>query len=230
MDVTPDILMRTRLTILDLLERRGYDVSPYRAIDFKVLERLLKNGSANGLRIEVQDTKDQNRKACVLFLLSPIKKDLTNQKFLLHLQTPGDDTDNPYISIVDSEENIRFQDVLVNYLASEFYEENDTFDKAALSAYTKTNKVVNVQFFPYGTLVSNPLAHELQPKFEIVPKDDHEALLKSLYAKKVTQLPMIKFHADMAGRCLGLRPGDIVKITAPSRTAGEYVKYRVCVP
>jgi len=185
--------------------------------------------------MEVQDPKDPNRRACVLFVFSPIKNSLTNQKFigrLLESMTDKEKEKQEYVSIVDNseEKNILFQDVIVNYPATEFYEDNDTFDKASLSAYMKTKEVLNLQFFPYGVLASNPLVHELQPKFELVPHENHEALLEALYVKKVTQLPMIRFHADMAARCLGLRPKDIVKITASSRTAGEYVKYRVCTP
>jgi DNA-directed RNA polymerase subunit H (RpoH/RPB5) len=34
----------------------------------------------------------------------------------------------------------------------------------------------------------------------------------------------------MIARVMGLAPGDIVKITRPSPSAGEYVSYRICVP
>jgi len=87
-----------------------------------------------------------------------------------------------------------------------------------------------IQFFPLGTLVSNPLSHVLQPKFEPVDPKKKDEILKFWYAKSDSQLPVIRFHADMAARCLGLVPGDFVKITPASLTAGEYVKYRVCQP
>jgi len=232
----PDILMQTRLTILDLLDQRGYNVQNYRSINLEELMKLMATGNdalkSNALRMEVSHKEDPNRKACVLFLFRGIKSSLTNQKFLKDelLVISDKKNENGNTSIVDSENKIIFQDVIINYPASEFYEENDTFNKAAYTAYNNTDKVLNLQFFPYGVLVSNPLKHVLQPKFEPVPKEDHEALLKALYVKKLTQLPMIKYHSDMAARCLGLRPCDIIKITASSLTSGEYVKYRVCTP
>ena len=70
-------------------------------------------------------------------------------------------------------------------------------------------------------IVWNPLTHALQPKFEIVPPEQHAQLLKDLYCRSKTQLPIIKFHSDPVARCLGLVPLDIVKITAASPTAGE---------
>jgi DNA-directed RNA polymerase subunit H (RpoH/RPB5) len=53
--------------------------------------------------------------------------------------------------------------------------------------------------------------------------------LKQTYAKK-TQFPLNVFHQDIQARILGLVPGDIVKITRPSPSAGYYVEYRVCAP
>ena len=79
-------------------------------------------------------------------------------------------------------------------------------------------------------IVNNPLNHMLQPKFEIVPKEVHEDLKKELYCRSISQFPLIRYHHDMAARCLGLIPGDIVKITRPSYSAGEYVSYRTCAP
>ena len=48
--------------------------------------------------------------------------------------------------------------------------------------------------------------------------------------KSKANLPLIKYHEDMIARILALTPGDIVKITRPSPSAGEYISYRVCVP
>jgi DNA-directed RNA polymerase subunit H (RpoH/RPB5) len=104
----------------------------------------------------------------------------------------------------------------------------ESYDKGALEAWHKYN--LKIQFFPMFRLVNNPLKHVSQPRFEIVPPEEHPALLKQWYCRSKTQLPIIKFHNDMAARCLGLLPMDIVKITRYSVTAGEYVNYRVCAP
>ena len=79
-------------------------------------------------------------------------------------------------------------------------------------------------------LVQNPLEHSLVPKHERVPATEHEALLKKLKVKTKANFPLIKFHEDMIARIIGLMPGEIVRITAASPSAGEYIKYRVCVP
>jgi DNA-directed RNA polymerase subunit H len=73
------------------------------------------------------------------------------------------------------------------------------------------------------------MKHVLVPPHEKVAPAEVTELLKSMYAKK-SQLPLIRFHEDPIARLLGLVPGDVVKITRPSPTAGECIMYRVCVP
>jgi DNA-directed RNA polymerase subunit H (RpoH/RPB5) len=101
------------------------------------------------------------------------------------------------------------------------------FHATALMCYN-THKA-KVRFFQAAAIINNPLKHILVPNHERVPGEQEEELLKGLYAKK-SQLPFIRFHEDPVARMIGLVPGDIVKITRPSLTAGECIGYRVCVP
>jgi DNA-directed RNA polymerase subunit H (RpoH/RPB5) len=232
------VVMQTRITILELLERRGYKVDQYKAMDLNAIDNILSDTTkrhvrADSLRMNVTHAKDDTKKACVLFLLYPIKASITNGGFLATLLKPESELekDDPNTSIVNKDDISTFEytDVIVNYIPAEANEDTAPYDKMSYQAWKK-HKVL-IQFFPLGTLVSNPLSHVLQPKFEPVnDKDMKDDILKFWYAKSDTQLPMIRFHADMAARCLGLVPGDFVKITPASLTAGEYVKYRVCQP
>jgi DNA-directed RNA polymerase I, II, and III subunit RPABC1 len=107
-------------------------------------------------------------------------------------------------------------------------ENTESYDKAALEAWAK-NKF-KIQFFPITRLVNNPMKHVLQPKFEIVSEEQKKIVMKECYARDLSQFPFIKFHNDAVARFMGLVPGQMVKITSASPTAGEYVKYRVCAP
>ncbi|HLG37152.1 MAG TPA: DNA-directed RNA polymerase subunit H [Nitrososphaera sp.] len=69
--------------------------------------------------------------------------------------------------------------------------------------------------------------HAYQPKHEILPKKDSEQILKK-YNTKPSQLPYIMI-SDKALEDLDVRPGDIIKITRKSSTAGESVYYRYVV-
>jgi len=69
--------------------------------------------------------------------------------------------------------------------------------------------------------------HTYQPKHEILPKNEGEDILKR-YSAKPSQLPYI-LMSDKALEDLDVRPGDIIKITRRSPTAGESVYYRYVV-
>jgi DNA-directed RNA polymerase subunit H len=69
--------------------------------------------------------------------------------------------------------------------------------------------------------------HIYVPKHEIMTKQDGEEILKK-YNCKPTELPLI-FATDPAILGLGVKPGDMIKITRTSSTAGESLYYRYVV-
>ena len=69
--------------------------------------------------------------------------------------------------------------------------------------------------------------HVYVPKHEIMTKKDAEEVLKK-YNCIPTELPLI-FVNDPAILGLGVKPGDLIKITRKSATAGESIYYRYVV-
>lgn len=69
--------------------------------------------------------------------------------------------------------------------------------------------------------------HAFVPKHEIVSKEEAEQVL-SKFNCKPTELPLI-FVNDPAILGLGVKPGDLIKITRQSPTAGESLYYRYVV-
>jgi DNA-directed RNA polymerase subunit H (RpoH/RPB5) len=94
----------------------------------------------------------------------------------------------------------------------------------------KERRKLRVSFFSIEMLVINPMKHVLVPKHQIVPQEYHKELMDSMYITSKSKFPEIKFHIDPIARCIGAVPGDIVKITRPSASAGEAIVYRVCAP
>jgi len=102
------------------------------------------------------------------------------------------------------------------------------FNQAAINQWVTRN--LRLSFFYMDSFQMNPLDHYLVPPHEIVPKEQHEALMKSMYITQKSQFLLIRYHEDPISRVIGAVPGDIIKITRPSPSAGEYVVYRVCTP
>ncbi len=69
--------------------------------------------------------------------------------------------------------------------------------------------------------------HIYVPKHEIMTKKEAEQVLMQ-YNCKPTELPLI-FVNDPAIIGLGVKPGDMIKITRNSPTAGESIYYRYVV-
>lgn len=71
------------------------------------------------------------------------------------------------------------------------------------------------------------LNHILVPKHEIVSEEEKEQLLKT-YKITPEQLPKIR-SKDPIVKLIGAKPGDIIKITRKSPTAGKSVYYRLVI-
>ncbi len=69
--------------------------------------------------------------------------------------------------------------------------------------------------------------HIYIPKHEIITKKEAEKVLEK-YHCKATDLPLILVN-DPAIITLGVKPGDMIKITRNSATAGESFYYRYVV-
>jgi DNA-directed RNA polymerase subunit H len=74
---------------------------------------------------------------------------------------------------------------------------------------------------------SKVVDHELVPKHEILPEEEKKEILAKYNANE-EQFPFL-FSTDPVVREIGAKPGDMVKITRVSDTAGESFYYRYVV-
>lgn len=202
-------LVQSRAVILEMMEARGYNISPYKLMNPADIIKL--SITPEALMMKFKHNDDETREAIVQYNEKSIKNSL--RTFLEKtLEKVADGTFDPQTEMI----HIVYTPVV------------DTFHQFAINAWNKHK--LRYQFFFIETLVSNPMKHALQPKFEIVPEDDVQSIMKAHYIKSKTQLPIIKYHEDIVARFMGLVPGSIVKITRPSPSAGLYILYRLCSP
>jgi DNA-directed RNA polymerase subunit H (RpoH/RPB5) len=224
---TIDILLRSRLTLLDHLESEGYNTTPFRKFSHKEIQEMIKSGPVNGAppalsmllqRREPEAAGPDDYTQCqVVYTLGRIKQKLAT--FVTSIVDPeetGFDFKTTEVII------LTLEPIVLNFHQYAYQCWRSTVD-------AETGKHLKVRFFQAAAIVNNPLKHMLVPPHEKVPSSEKTELLKGLYAKE-RQLPYIRFHEDPVARMLGLLPGDIVKITRPSPTAGECILYRLCVP
>lgn len=206
-----DNIYRSRMNLLDILEDRGYNVDKYRK--FSPAEATAAITSFPSLSFKV--SKNDDTKVCDVRYAS-----ITRQKL-----------DKFFDDIEDADtENIEVIIMMILPIS-------DAHHIAALKQYMKFKETgekerrkLRVSFFSVDTMVVNPLKHMLVPKHEILPQDQHKQLMDSMNITSKSKFPEIKFHIDPIARCIGAVPGDIIKITRPSSSAGESIIYRVCAP
>jgi DNA-directed RNA polymerase subunit H len=215
-----DSIYRSRLTLLDILEKRNYDVAMYRK--FSPAEAAAAATALPGLSFTVykkaEAQQDDEKHECQVRYIN----NMTRPK----LETFFDDI---------PEERTEYTEVIVMQQAPIA----DAHHAIALKQYMKMKDLptgekvrakLRVSFFCMDMIVVNPTSHVLVPKHEIVPENEHKGLMASMYITTKSKFPEIKFHIDPITRCIGAVPGDIIKITRPSASAGVAIIYRVCAP
>lgn len=73
----------------------------------------------------------------------------------------------------------------------------------------------------------NPTEHVYVPKHEIVSDKEKEEVVRK-YNASPDQFPQI-LVSDPVVREIGAKPGDLIKVTRTSQTAGESIFYRFVV-
>jgi DNA-directed RNA polymerase subunit H (RpoH/RPB5) len=202
-----DALYRSRKTLLKLLERQGYNVAPFERFSPREIELMMNNKGSLDFVAEKGDEKKQY--ARVIYTAPRFNK-TKMESFIEEMKLDEDE-------IEASEFILMITDPVV-----------DAHDASALKHWIK-NKI-RVRYFEVVRLTHNPLDWEYGPQYEIIPAEKHAELLKSLRCTSKSNLPIIRYHFDHSARCLGLVPGDIVKVIRPSMNAGESIVYRVCAP
>ncbi len=88
-------------------------------------------------------------------------------------------------------------------------------------------KKKKVELLPKTFPVFDIFEHALVPFHEILTEKEKNQLLTQFKVKPY-QMPQIK-SGDPAVKAIGAKPGDILKITRKSTTAGEHITYRYVV-
>ena len=87
---------------------------------------------------------------------------------------------------------------------------------------------IYVQMFDINKLLYNVTEHALVPKHEIVSNEEKNELMTKYNLETEDQLPLIKKN-DPVAKYLGMKVGNVCKITTYSETHGIYTKNRLCV-
>ena len=216
---TLGLVVRSRPTILEILENRGYDVDAYKGIHPEEIYKLDVAGQ-EFLKIIVNAKPDlavpaSAEKAIVLYWIeAPVRLSLESQI-------------NKYITLnANGESTDAFDPTKHELIIIVAEPPHDVFHNVATKLWN--SRKIHVSFFQLENVICNPARHAFVPPHRKLGPEESAALVKGLHLTSKYQLPNIKYHVDMQARVLGLVPGDIVEISRPSESSGIYTIYRVC--
>ncbi len=199
---TADIILRSRSTVLDILDERGYDTTIYRNIAPDQILTLAE-GDQKALDMTIPKKEGSTAPCPRATVLYQHREAIRLRMGTWTARVPMDD------------------DVIV--LLNEPYHE--IFDKTSMQLWQ--NNKARVSFFHIKQLVVHPGRHVLVPPHRKLSVEETKIEMERLHVIQKSQVPLIKHH-DIQARVLGLVPGDMIEIMRPSPTAGKARVLRVC--
>jgi len=204
-------LYQSRKVILDMISRRNFNISPYQNYSRNEIDIMYKNmpskTSSEDAPLDITVTDSKQNKLIVKYVINSKLR----QAFILQL------IDNIII-------NLNKNDTLI-LIVKDKINNIDTLETYLDSYYEKDN--IFVQIFWMEKLEVNIMEHDLVPEHVIIAESEKDNILNKWNITSFNQLPLI-LSKDPVAKYLGMKKGDICKITRPSETAAKYISYRYC--
>jgi len=202
-----DILLRSRHTILDILDDRGYDTTIYRNIAPDQILTLAEKPRALDILVKKKTDTAPCERAFVVYMLQ--------DRIRLRLGTFTRD-------VYEGEDAPSKTDDVIVILNEPYHE---AFDKVSLQMWQQQK--ARMTFFHIKQIVVHLGRHVLVPPHRKLTPEESKAEMDRLHITQKSQFPLIKHH-DIQARLMGLVPGDLVEILRPSPTAGVARILRIC--
>jgi DNA-directed RNA polymerase subunit H (RpoH/RPB5) len=197
---------KSRKTILELMEKRGFNVDEYSSFSINEIDAMYTNHQLDMLISH----KSNQKKTYIKYYLSA-------------KQIKPDGLDDIVEDLFEIENVLTKSDTLVVVVEDE---PNDTIITKIKYLYDRNG--IFVVIHNIKRLQFNILNHRLVPKCEILSEAESEELVKKYRMNNIKQLPEIsRFDPQALAVCL--RPGQVCKFERESITAMKYDYYRVCV-
>lgn len=213
-------LFRSRAVILNMLQRRGYDISQYDHYtldDINAMMNIVSNGKVTQkfpvtpFDIKIKHLKDDKYMHIRYIFGSKLK--------IANIET--------ILMSMEEEEKFHSENDEVIFITDYKVPNESMFDNQLDGLYKKLENKYYSQVFEISKLIINIMDHEFVPEHTIIPNEDKSKLLERFDIASYSQLPII-LKSDPVAKFIGMKRGDICKIIRPSETSGKYEMYRYC--
>ena len=195
-------ISNSRKNILDILEKRKFNVTNYKNDGINEVAILLEQNQLDML------CESNINKIYIKYYINKVLKSQNIYEIiedLFYLENILEKKDDLIIVIKD--------------------EPNDTLIQTLKDIWMNEN--IYISLLTIKRLQFNILEHSLVPKHTILNKEEEEEFRKQYNILDNTQIPTISYF-DPVSLVLGIRPDNIVKIERYSRTSINSLYYRIC--
>lgn len=199
-------IYKSRKTLLSIMNDLNYDVNDFSNFSINEVSTMRQNNQLDMLLSKLDGNKD---KIYIRYYLAKVLRPANIRELIDDLFTFDEVlTKNDILLIVIKDEP---NDTLQNEL-KQIWEEEGIF--------IIIHSINRLQF--------NLLEHSLVPKHTIMSKEELNLVLIKYNISKLELLPEIS-RFDPVAKAICIRPGEVCKISRPSKTAIETNYYRVCI-
>jgi DNA-directed RNA polymerase subunit H (RpoH/RPB5) len=203
---------KARKTILDLMDKQGYNVDDYSNFSINEVNSMKQNNQLDILLEKKQNHSGDIKRKQKIY----IRFYLTKMIRPANIQEMIDD-------LFNLEEVLTKDDTLFIISKDEM---NETIISELKHIWEKDGIFIVIENIK--RLQFNILQHVLVPEHVIIDDKEVENVMKKYNIKNKMEFPDIS-RFDPVARVIGLRPGDVCKILRPSKTAIKTEYYRVCI-
>jgi len=205
-------IFNSRKTILEIMEKLGYNVNEYSNFSISEVNSMKQNNQLDML-LETKDEKvnaeNPKKKVYIRYYLTsrPASKNIQEMIDDLFVLTETLKKTDTLFIIIKDEPN----ETLINELKHIWETEG---------IFIVIENIKRLQF--------NILNHALVPEHRVMLDSEINTIVKKYNITDKIQFPDIS-RFDPVSRAIGLRPGQVCKITRYSKTAIETPYYRICI-
>lgn len=199
-------VFKSRNNILDILEKRGFNIDNYSGFSVNEIHSLVTNDLLDML----------------------VTNETTGRKiYIKYFNLEKSVRPNNVHEIIDSLFNIeQILDKNDELIIISKDEPNETLEKLQRSIYEHDNiyfNIINIERLQF-----NILNHSLVPKHTVINNaEDIETIKKTFNIISNSEFPTIS-RFDPVSQVLGIRPGELFEIERSSKTAINTKFYRIC--
>ena len=214
-------LYKSRVNLLNLLKRQGYIVANYEGASMHEVHTMVKH---NQLDMLVSTTHD-DAPATAAVTASVAGTGIGARTAYIKYATKKlqqKDLQNIIDDLFILDQVLTVDDVLIIVAKHAI---NDTITHLLNQLWSQDGYFIIV--FSLEQLQFNILEHQYVPVHEIMNDEETKKVIQQYNITNYDQLPNISRY-DPVAQAIGIRPGQICKITRPSKTSIISYYYRVC--